>query len=131
MSRPYRMNLNTVEITPLNRTSGNIDPEYRQFAGKKIGTPYNIKAQVNYFKTNERSPSLTGDEEQGLGRVVARKTDIEDLVVAPVKGDLITKIADEVVRFKIIEKSVRAHLDGLGHTIHYSFEEDKYKSDSV
>jgi len=113
---PLRMNLVDIEIKLLTKT-GRVPGENRPavdrvsrrprgqktWSGPDTGDVLNFKAQIYYDIQEEKLPTETGNTPITTGRLTIRKTTFDALVTKPGIGDLLTKVAGDVVEYEITE----------------------------
>jgi len=107
---PQRLNLVDVEIKLLlrkDRVTGRnrpaMDPVYKRPKGREnwdgpdTGNILNLRAQVYFERQEDEVETNIGDSPQTAAHLTMRRSDFDDLSIKPQKGDLITKIAGDVV----------------------------------
>jgi hypothetical protein len=131
MSIPRRMNEVPVQIQQLDRTEALIDSDYRESTPKKYSsTVLSLNAQVGYTKKDEQKDSLSGNQENSLGRLVFRKSYLDGLSITLTVGDLIISIANFPVKYKIREIRPAGHLNGVANLLRCEFEEYTFERQS-
>ena len=137
---PLRMNLIPVTIRPLGRSSALTDEEFRDLAPKDYdesgANDYIVNAQINWKKTGEqpKNYNYTGDENESYGRLVVRKSDLDDAGVSIDKGDLIVLIGGYRVincRYKIVAREPKGHLNAVPNLLFFRFTEDEYVRETI
>lgn len=110
---PLNIGASLVEIRQYDQQTTQTEKYFREpkVAGNKsYKDPIYVEAQVNMGVTDRRVLIGIGDDVVAAGYIIINKSDLDELGVELKPGDLITKINDKVVDYKIISISEEAEL---------------------
>ena len=104
-----------VQLNAVQTVAQRLDPDFNetQYGQDKIyTTTLNLQAQIAYGIKDKQTAALTGDPASAAGHLTFRSKDLELAGIVLKKGDLVKKIEDHFVDFKVIEARPTAHLRG-------------------
>ena len=111
--RPGMIRTIQIGFTILDRASTVIDPDFRAPVSAPAYLPeIQVPGLVRYIKKEGFNQKSGGDEPLADGHVMVWQDVLATLSLYPMKGDLITAVAGEVVKWLIIEVRTQVHIGG-------------------